>query len=137
MIPLLNLQHKPQQSLGKTGKFFFGKTALKSSTPQKEREPIKCVILDVGGERFIAQRNSLLKYPTTRLGKLMRSSTIQGFPQTHCQCKIFYCNQAFCRCVTSLFPETLLSISLTRIQKTFLQFWKCTEGNGVTVDPRL
>lgn len=62
---------------GKTGKFFFGKT-LKSTTPQKEREPIKCVILDVGGERFIAQRNSLLKYPTTRLGKLMRSSTIQG-----------------------------------------------------------
>ena len=68
---------KPQKNQGKTGKFFFGKT-LKAKTPEKEREPIKCVILDVGGERFIAQRNSLLKYPTTRLGKLMRSSTIQG-----------------------------------------------------------
>ena len=60
------------------GKFFgFGKN-IKGQTPVKEREPLKCVILDVGGERFIAQRNSLLKYPTTRLGKLMRASTIQG-----------------------------------------------------------
>ena len=59
------------------GKFFFGKN-LKGQTPEKEKEPLKCVILDVGGERFIAQRNALLKYPTTRLGKLMRSSTIQG-----------------------------------------------------------
>ena len=32
----------------------------------------------MGGERFIAQRNALLKYPTTRLGKLMRSATISG-----------------------------------------------------------
>ena len=80
---------------------------MKPQTPQQaEREPIKasdkkvwrcqaqalqwkiekirlvyltqCVILDVGGERFIAQRNALLKYPTTRLGKLMRSATISG-----------------------------------------------------------
>ena len=62
---------------GKTGKFFFGKT-LKSVSPEKEKEPIRCVILDVGGERFTAQRNSLLKYPTTRLGKLMRSPNITG-----------------------------------------------------------
>ena len=72
---------------------------MKPQTPQQaEREPIKasdkksgvarhsgfflfftqCVILDVGGERFIAQRNAMLKYPTTRLGKLMRSATISG-----------------------------------------------------------
>ena len=84
---------------GKTGKFFFGKVNMKPQTSQQaEREPIKasdkksgvvrtryeilifpqCVILDVGGERFIAQRNALLKYPTTRLGKLMRSATISG-----------------------------------------------------------
>ena len=63
---------------GKTGKFFFGKT-LKSVSPEKEKEPIRCVILDVGGERFTAQRNSLLKYPTTRLGKLMRSPNITGW----------------------------------------------------------
>ena len=62
---------------GKTGKFFFGKT-LKSVSPEQEKEPIRCVILDVGGERFTAQRNSLLKYPTTRLGKLMRSPNITG-----------------------------------------------------------
>ena len=64
---------------GKTGKFFFGKDGLKAKSPQtSERDPIKCVILDVGGERYTAQRNSLLKYPTTRLGKLMRSATISG-----------------------------------------------------------
>ena len=77
LIFFLTQLTKLKKLAGKTGKFFFGKT-LKAQTPQKEREPIKCVILDVGGERFIAQRNSLLKYPTTRLGKLMRSSTIQG-----------------------------------------------------------
>ena len=52
---------------------------MKAKSPQtSERDPIKCVILDVGGERYTAQRNSLLKYPTTRLGKLMRSATISG-----------------------------------------------------------
>ena len=71
-------QQQEKGKAGKTGKFFFGKTLKSKSSPEKEKEPIRCVILDVGGERFTAQRNSLLKYPTTRLGKLMRSSTISG-----------------------------------------------------------
>ena len=37
----------------------------------------KTVILDVGGERFTAMRATLLKFPATRLGKLMRASTIK------------------------------------------------------------
>ena len=43
------------------------------------REPLskKTVILDVGGDRFIALRTTLERYPATRLGKLMRASTIQ------------------------------------------------------------
>ena len=35
------------------------------------------VIIDVGGERFQANRDSFLKYPNTRLGRLMKSSSIQ------------------------------------------------------------
>ena len=31
----------------------------------------------MGGERFAAQRNYLLRWPTTRLGKLMRAASIQ------------------------------------------------------------
>ena len=71
-------QQQEKGKSGKTGKFFFGKTLKSVTSPEKEKEPIRCVILDVGGERFTAQRNALLKYPTTRLGKLMRSSTITG-----------------------------------------------------------
>ena len=79
---------------GKTGKFFFGKDGLKAKSPQtSERDPIKCVILDVGGERYTAQRNSLLKYPTTRLGKLMRSATISGGQWSF----IYTCSTPFCR----------------------------------------
>jgi hypothetical protein len=33
--------------------------------------------------RFIASRNCLLRYPTTRLGKLMRASSIQVKGQFH------------------------------------------------------
>ena len=76
--PRRKQQQEKGKGGGKTGKFFFGKT-LKSVSPEKEKEPIRCVILDVGGERFTAQRNSLLKYPTTRLGKLMRSPNITGW----------------------------------------------------------
>ena len=50
----------------------------------------QCVILDVGGERFIAQRNALLKYPTTRLGKLMRSATISGESRNKVDSTSFY-----------------------------------------------
>ena len=54
-------------------------------TPVKESEDKmvmdarmkKTVILDVGGERFTACRSTLQKYPGTRLGKLMRASTIE------------------------------------------------------------
>ena len=43
------------------------------------REPIskRTVILDVGGDRFIAMRTTLERYPATRLGKLMRAASIQ------------------------------------------------------------
>ena len=81
------------------GKFFFGK--VKGMTPDKEKEPQKgvwppsflvilmsrTVILDVGGERFVAMRSYLVKYPTTRLGRLMRASTIQV--PCSCSCKPF------------------------------------------------
>ena len=35
------------------------------------------VIIDVGGERFQANRDSFLKHPNTRLGKLMKSTCIE------------------------------------------------------------
>ena len=50
----------------------YGKKAEK-----KPREPRKVVILDVGGERFSATRATLLNYPASRLGKLMRAETIE------------------------------------------------------------
>ena len=37
----------------------------------------KSVILDVGGDRFLALRNTLKRYPTTRLGKLMMATTLE------------------------------------------------------------
>ena len=43
----------------------------------------KTVILDVGGERFTAFRNTLGKFPATRLGKLMRASNIEKILE-HC-----------------------------------------------------
>ena len=38
----------------------------------------KTVILDVGGERFTATRATLLHFPTTRLGKLMRAASMES-----------------------------------------------------------
>ena len=109
---------------GKTGKFFFGKT-LKSVSPEKEKEPIRCVILDVGGERFTAQRNSLLKYPTTRLGKLMRSPNITGWLENknkkYQRDKSFPMKESWLTAM-NLFPEIHLSISLTKTLKILLQF---------------
>ena len=109
---------------GKTGKFFFGKT-LKSVSPEKEKEPIRCVILDVGGERFTAQRNSLLKYPTTRLGKLMRSPNITGRLENrnknYQRDKSFPMKESWLTAM-NLFPEIHLSISLTKTLKILLQF---------------
>ena len=35
------------------------------------------VIIDVGGERYQANRDSFLKYPETRLGRLMKSGSIE------------------------------------------------------------
>ncbi len=39
---------------------------------------VRYVILDVGGDRFVASRACLAKLPVTRLGKLMRANTING-----------------------------------------------------------
>ena len=36
----------------------------------------RLVVLDVGGEKFSTQRNLLTKFPTTRLGRLMRATTM-------------------------------------------------------------
>ena len=44
----------------------------------------KYVIIDVGGERFQADRNSFLRYPNTRLGKLMSCSVVADILQ-HCE----------------------------------------------------
>ena len=54
------------------GSFYGNKKAEK-----KPREPRNVVILDVGGERFSATRATLLNYPASRLGKLMRAETIE------------------------------------------------------------
>ena len=35
------------------------------------------VVLDIGGERFQAEREIFIKFPTTRLGKLINSETIE------------------------------------------------------------
>ena len=47
----------------------------------------KYVILDIGGERFRANRESFLPFPETRLGKLMNSSDIKDILQ--------YCDEFF------------------------------------------
>ena len=39
--------------------------------------PKHWVIIDIGGERFQAQRSIFLGYPSTRLGKLMHASSVQ------------------------------------------------------------
>ena len=36
----------------------------------------RLVVLDVGGEKFSTQRTLLAKFPTTRLGRLMRARTV-------------------------------------------------------------
>ena len=35
------------------------------------------MILDVGGDRFVANRGSLEKFPSTRLGKIVRAESIR------------------------------------------------------------
>ena len=62
------LRHRMGLDLGS----IYGKKVEK-----KPREPRNVVILDVGGERFSATRATLLNYPASRLGKLMRAETIE------------------------------------------------------------
>ena len=42
----------------------------------------RTVIIDVGGERFIATREILSVFPATRLGKLMRAETVEKILET-------------------------------------------------------
>ena len=62
------LRHRIGLDLGS----MYGKKVEK-----KPREPRNVVILDVGGERFSATRATLLNYPASRLGKLMRAESIE------------------------------------------------------------
>ena len=38
----------------------------------------RTVILDVGGEKYSTLRNTLIKFPTSRLGRLMRAETVES-----------------------------------------------------------
>ena len=68
LAPAEGLRHRMGLDLGS----LYGK-----KTEKKPREPRNVVILDVGGERFSATRATLLNYPASRLGKLMRAETIE------------------------------------------------------------
>ena len=45
---------------------------------QEARRKFKTVILDVGGEKFSTLRKTLIKFPTSRLGRLMRADTVES-----------------------------------------------------------
>ena len=44
------------------------------------------VILDVGGDRFVVKRGCLQKFPSTRLGKLVRAESMR---EIHMYCEEF------------------------------------------------
>ena len=94
-LPLLKYIHNNKKSdvEQRNGKVTFGKSVQipspdfkagssgESEGPSEDdndMEKLKVyVIIDVGGERFQANRDSFLKYPNTRLGRLMNSSSIE------------------------------------------------------------
>ena len=43
----------------------------------EQSRKLKYVILDVGGEKFKIQRRILVKYPTTRLGKVVNAEKLE------------------------------------------------------------
>ena len=68
------------------------------------------VIIDVGGERYQACRDSFTKYPYTRLGKLFSSSNIEEILSL---CEKFV-------------PGNPPELFLDRNPENFQLFWKCT-----------
>ena len=66
------------------GKFFksyekYEEDPSKKYNPNNTKDMDKrCIILDVGGDRFIVQRSYIEKYPSTRLGKLVKSKNVNA-----------------------------------------------------------
>ena len=57
-----------------------------NTNPDEDRHYMRSssiVILDVGGEKFIALKRTLARFPTTRLGKLVRANTVRCPVLTH------------------------------------------------------
>ena len=52
------------------------KKGVENSKVNQSSRTVKTVILDVGGDRFTALRSTLHRFPTTRLGRLVRADTI-------------------------------------------------------------
>ena len=80
---------KKQQHLGGGGvsatpkEMARAKHMLVNNKEEKARERAQMaekmkhsVILDVGGDRFLALKSTLLRHPTTRLGRLMMATTV-------------------------------------------------------------
>ena len=85
---------KKQQHLGGGGvgatpkEMARAKHMLVNNKEEKARERAQMaekmkhsVILDVGGDRFLALKSTLLRHPTTRLGRLMMATTVDKILQ--------------------------------------------------------
>ena len=66
------------KTLGRAKRMMFqNRQQLAQERAAMEANLRKSVILDVGGDRFLALRNTLKRYPSTRLGKLMMATTLE------------------------------------------------------------